>query len=389
MRGVEGERAGASGPAIAIVLSGIGAGGTERVVSMLANRLAGTGWRVTIITPEAADAQSYYPLDPEVKVVRLGLPASRYSRLRANWVAARRILAMRRMFADLKPDVVLSFLTRTNVQSLIATLGMDVPVIVSERNNPALQDVGPMWHSLRAILYRRAYGLVVMTRGVLSFFPEAQRRRSWIIPNFATLPAGVTAGRGGKMLTAVGRMVPQKGFDLLLQAFAQIAPRFPDWALTIWGDGPDREELERLSEKLGLYGRVNFPGISNRPAGWIEGADIFVLSSRYEGWGIVLLEAMAAGLPVVSFNCQWGPAEMVADGSNGLLVQPEDVEGLSRALARLMADPALCERLGAAARVDSVRFSPERVLAQWEDVLQQAVADKPLAGARSRLAPAE
>src|SRR3546814_8564207 len=102
---------------------------------MLANRLARNGWRVTIITPEATDAQSYYPLDSSVDIVRLGLPAARYGRFRGRWVAIRRILALRRIFARLKPDVILSFLTRTNVQSLMAAVVMDVPLIVSERKN--------------------------------------------------------------------------------------------------------------------------------------------------------------------------------------------------------------------------------------------------------------
>src|SRR3546814_6534879 len=132
---------------------------------MLANRLARNGWRVTIITPEATDAQSYYPFDSSVDIVRLGLPAARYGRFRGRWVAIRRILGLRRVFARLKPDVILSFLTRTNVQSLMTAVGMDVPVIVSERNNPAMQEVGPNWNRLRWLFYPRAHGLVVMNRG--------------------------------------------------------------------------------------------------------------------------------------------------------------------------------------------------------------------------------
>src|SRR3546814_9181369 len=100
-----------------------------------------------------------------------------------------------------------------------------------------------------------------------------------------------------------------------------IARRFPDWTLALWGEGPERETLERLVHRLGLEGRVHFPGLSERPGSWIESADVFVLSSRYEGWGIVLLEAMAAGLPVVSLDCPWGPAEMVEHRQNGLIVR--------------------------------------------------------------------
>src|SRR3546814_18846905 len=127
MQKVEGGTEDARGFAIAIVLSGIGAGGTERVVSMLANRLARNGWRVTIITPAATDPQSYYPFDSSVDIVRLGLPAARYGRFRGRWVALRRIMGLRPGFARLKPDLTLRFLTTTTVQSLMAESVLEVP----------------------------------------------------------------------------------------------------------------------------------------------------------------------------------------------------------------------------------------------------------------------
>src|SRR3546814_19543241 len=114
---------------------------------MLANRLARNGWRVTIITPEATDAQSYYPLDSSVDIVRLGLPAARYGRFRGRWVAIRRIMGLRRIFARLKPDVIMSLLTRTNVQSLMAAVGMELPVMVSEGNRTGARRVGKEWVS--------------------------------------------------------------------------------------------------------------------------------------------------------------------------------------------------------------------------------------------------
>src|SRR3546814_10544152 len=104
-------------------------------------------------------------------------------------------------------------------------------------------------------------------------------------------------------MAAVGRLVPQKGFDRLLDAFSRIATDHPDWTLVIWGEGPDRAALEEQRRRLGLDGRVEMPGVSKQPGVWIEQSDLFILSSRFEGWGLVLGEAMAAGLPVISFDC--------------------------------------------------------------------------------------
>ena len=156
-----------------------------------------------------------------------------------------------------------------------------------------------------------------------------------------------------KTLTAVGRLVKQKGFDLLIAASAAVAISIPTWQLVIRGEGPERHALEKLVKDLAMEERILLPGVSNHPGGWIDGSDAFVLSSRFEGWGNALLEAMASGLPVVSFDCEWGPAEMTADGVNGILVAREDVRGLSLAIATLMNDEELRRKLGAAAALSA------------------------------------
>ncbi len=159
------------------------------------------------------------------------------------------------------------------------------------------------------------------------------RRRQWVIPNpvlcFERCKRRET---GIKWVTAVGRFVPQKGFDLLLQAFWQLANDFPDWKLVVWGEGPERSKLECMAIRLGLGGQVRFPGISERPGGWINDADLFVMSSRYEGWGNVLAEALAAGVPAISFDCRWGPREIIEQNISGLLVSAEDVQALAHSI---------------------------------------------------------
>src|SRR4030095_11452194 len=113
--------------------------------------------------------------------------------------------------------------------------------------------------------------------------------------------------------------IDTKGFDRLLQAFADIADAFPDWKLVIWGEGPERASLEAERERLGLRERAEMPGATARPGMWIETVDVFVLSSHFEGWGLVLLEAMAAGIPAVAFDCEWGPREIITHGVDGIV----------------------------------------------------------------------
>jgi glycosyltransferase involved in cell wall biosynthesis len=362
-------------------MPGLGAGGSENIVSAIANHWVNDGHRVTLVTLEEKSTVPYYTFDPKIRIINLGLPPELTSAPHATQLALRRIWAIRKTLQEATSHVVVSFLRRTNIMTLLATTGSGIPVIVSERNNPALQPLGVIWSTLRQLLYPRAFGLVTMTSGAMNFFPLSMRRRSWIIPNPVKLPEGQRQPGNGKRLTAVGRLVPQKGFDLLIDAFATIADRHPEWTLTIWGEGPDRNKLEQQRKKRGLEDRIFMPGISERPGSWLETADAFVLSSRFEGWGIVLLEAMAWGLPCVSFDCEWGPRDMMENEVDGLLVPREDVSALADALSRIMGDAKLRRRLSKASRISTQRFSCNRVMAAWDEVIEAALGKQtPRAG---------
>ncbi|HEV7317252.1 MAG TPA: glycosyltransferase family 4 protein [Ensifer sp.] len=373
--------AGIAGARITIVVSALGAGGTEHVVSLVASHWARLGCAVTVITLEAPASKPYYELDPRVSIRRLDLPAQKAAKLRAGWLVVQRLHRLRSAVKNSRPDFVLSFLTRTNVLTLLATTGLPFPVIVSERNNPAVQPFGPLWKWLQLRLYPRAFSLVTMTKGALDYFPPQVRRHGRVIANAINLPAGWENRRGNNVLTAVGRLTAQKGFDILLTAFARIAPAHPDWKLVIWGEGEARQALEAQRDALGLKDRVEMPGVTARPGLWVETADVFVLSSRYEGWGIALLEAMASGVPVVSFACEWGPTDMIADGEDGLLVQNGDANALADALSRVLGDPTLAARLAANSKANVRRYDAEHILSQWDAValsaLEHAGARKP------------
>lgn len=174
---------------------------------------------------------------------------------------------------------------------------------------------------------------------------------------------------GAHRLIAAGRLEHQKGFDLLLEAFAVIAAGYPDWTLDIFGRGPRRDRLDQSVIDLGLSGRVSINDPTDRLGEHMRAASVFVLSSRYEGFPLVLLEAMAAGLAVVSFDCPTGPGEILTDGTSGLLVPAEDVSALAAALDRVMVDESFRRRLAAAAPAAVLPYSPQRVGRRWDELL--------------------
>ena len=171
--------------------------------------------------------------------------------------------------------------------------------------------------------------------------------------------------------------MPQKGIDLLIQAFAQIAGQFPEWSLVIWGEGPERSNLIELSKSNGTASRVHLPGVTSFPGEWIWGAGGFVLSSRYEGFPNALLEAMSAGLPVLATDCETGPSELIEDGVDGLLVLPGSVNDLAIGIAKFLGDERLRVNLGAQARKVVKRYSAERVMSIWSALVEAAIRDRP------------
>ncbi len=341
----------------------------------MANWWAERGWSVTIATFEQSGRKPYYPLHERVEIRQLALPAVSRPKWKAVARTATRIRALRRVFADRRPDVIISFLTKTNVMALQAARGLGVPVVVSERNNPFKQKIDPLWEHARRVSYPRAASLVSMTERAAAWFPEKLRPRTRVIENPVSLPPAWENRRKGDQLTAVGRLTHQKGFALLIRAFAKIADRFPSWNLVIWGEGEERLALEALIDEYGLSERISLPGVTQAPGLWVETADLFVLSSLYEGWGIVIVEAMAAGVPVVSFDCPFGPREVIRDRENGLLVPEGDVDALATALAEAIGDPELRTRLGAQAAYDAENYAVPEIAAQWTDLVIDVVAN--------------
>lgn len=354
---------------VAFVLAGLGAGGAERVVSLIADAWARAGRRITIITFDRDDEASFHPLPPGIVLRRLAIPAPRGGGVAALATTVRRIVALRRALRATDADVIVSFLTKINVLTLLACLFTRRRVAISERNNPRRQEKSRLWTAALAALSWRADAIVMQTDASLACLGAAARRRATVIGNPIELGAVERCATGAPVLAAVGRLTDQKGFDLLIDAFARVATRHPDWRLVIWGDGERRAALRRQIGAAGLDARIALPGNSACPGQWVAGAEAFVLSSRYEGFSNVLGEAMAGGLAVAAFACDFGPRDMIRDGTDGLLVPAEDVDALAATIDRLMGDAALRDRLGRAARESIARYDPATIVARWDRVL--------------------
>lgn len=168
----------------------------------------------------------------------------------------------------------------------------------------------------------------------------------------------------------MGRLAPQKQFDLLLRAFAASSQGDAEWSLVIIGEGPERPRLQALATDLGLSDRVEWLGLVQHPEEVLRRADIYVLSSRYEGFPNALVEAMASGLSVVSFDCPSGPGEIIRDGIDGILVPAQDLTALTVAIRRLMLDEPERLRLGSRAVEVTARFAVDKVIDEWEALMR-------------------
>jgi glycosyltransferase involved in cell wall biosynthesis len=358
-------------------ISSLQCGGAERVCVTLCNHWAASGWDVTLATFDDGSELPFFPLDPRVRHVTLDLARRSTGLLRSIANNVRRLGVLRAFVRRERPDRILSFIDAINVLAVLSAAGSGIPVVVGERVDPAHHPIQRPWRILRRLVYARAFAIVVQTGSIADYFPRSWGRRIAVIPNPVSEVEPAEAGRAPrKRLTIVGmgRLETQKGFDLLIRAFAAVARSHPAWDLKILGEGSERAALEAQVRNLGLSGRVVLPGRDPAALAALRSSDLFVLSSRYEGFPNALLEAMACGLPVISFNCPSGPAEIVRDGVDGRLLPAEDVDALAAAISELAADEPRRRALGTAAALVASRFSVASIAARWERVLEAGTA---------------
>jgi GalNAc-alpha-(1->4)-GalNAc-alpha-(1->3)-diNAcBac-PP-undecaprenol alpha-1,4-N-acetyl-D-galactosaminyltransferase len=362
---------------ITFVISSLSSGGAERVMSIMANYWSSTCHDVAIITFDTQKTD-FYTISPKVTRVALGL-----MRQSGNfWESLRhtfwRLTILRREIINSKPDVVISFIDTMNILTLLATRGLGYPVIVSERTDPTKHSIGRFKALLRHIFYPMADAVVVQTHGVKLWAERFVKKRVCVIPN-PVKPPSVTIDKftvrasGSFKVVSIGRITYQKGFDILISAFAKCSDKHPNWSLIIIGEGEEKPNLVKMANELGISSKVNFLGRVKEPELILFYADMFVMASRLEGFPNVLLEAMACGLPVISTDCPSGPAEIIEHGLNGLLVPPDNVSAMAEAMDQLMSNEKERNRLSAKAVEVVNKFATEKVMNLWEAAIEGAL----------------
>ena len=359
------------------------AGGVERFVCALANDLVREGMEVAVGSVSTRRASVRYPLDSGVRVLtglegRLfgdtGEPGSRLGRawglLRTQWRIGR---ALSRLTRSYQPDVVLLNGLTTACSVLALDRSHAARTICCDHNHFTARS--RLWQWLRRWLYPKVGAVVSLTEADAPRF-RALNARTRVIYNAASLRADAPALPDNAVVLAVGRHVAQKGFDLLLQAWAIVAKAVPLVRLRIIGDGPLRAEHESLAQSLGVAGRVEWLGPTAHIEAHYREAAVFVLSSRYEGMPIVLLEAQALGVPAVAFDCPTGPGEILTPDT-GRLVPLGDVQALAASLIELLSSPALRAQMGRAAIARNRElFSPQQHEQRWAALVREvAVAN--------------
>lgn len=367
---------------ILFLTSAMNRGGAERVAATLCNAWAERGQAVTLVATYSGRGPCEYPLAESVEFVHLvdHVPAGGGRLL--GYPA--RLRALRRLVRERAPDVVIAFLTSVNFAAILATRTLGVPVFACERTDPAASTDFPFWTRLLCrALYPLADRVIVQTdstaRSMHRLVPRA--RHVAVISNpipdaLLALPARPAPAGGRRRLVSMGRLSAEKRMDHLIEAFASLATQHPDVDLWIWGEGSLRGQLERQVHAAGLADRVFLPGSTDTPWQEMARGELFVLSSAFEGFPNVMLEAMALGLPCIAYDCPSGPRELSEDGQAAVLVPSGDRQRLREQIDRLLGDATQRATLGARAAASvRHRYALPTILAQWDAHVSAARQD--------------
>ena len=352
-------------------------GGAERVIASLANTYCGKGDDISIITLD--NTPSGYQLDERVKHIRLNLAGSSKNKVEAIYRNLRIIRCLRREILQNKYDAVITFELRLAVFLQYAVpFGRKFKIIASERANPNVRNLGRLEQMQRDLTLPNVDGFIFQTERVSLCYPEVLRQIGTVIHNGVfpeILPEEPCdfENRSMKDICAVGRLDEQKGYDILLQAFSVFRQTHPEHHLHIYGEGGLRKAMEQQIQELELEAAVTLHGSVPNVMYQVVKAGMFVLPSRYEGMPNALMEAMACGLPCVAADCDFGPAELIREGENGLLVPVEDADALAEAMARVADDEAFARKLSRNACDIRTTHSGDRIAQQYYDYITSVI----------------
>ena len=358
---------------IMFYIGSLAKGGAQRVILNLTESLLSKGHQVTLVTTAMVENEYELPkgakrivsdiLEEEITGNRITNLKNRFCKLRNIWKSE-------------KPDVIVSFIGKNNFMAILTAWGLKIPVLVSVRGEPMEEYYNGLLRFLAKYLFRKADGIILQTEDSRSFFPKKTNEKAVVLPNplNPVFTKDFYEGEKEKKIVMVGRIDSNKNQKLVIDSFAAIAKKYPDYQLEIWGDGEDYKSLKEYISFLHLEQQIFMPGATGNVKEKIERASIYILSSNTEGMPNSLMEAMALGLCCISTDCPCGgPKMLIQDGINGLLVPVKDGKAMTEAIDKVLGNPTLTDKLGKNALKIRTELSPEKVNNQWEEYMLSKV----------------
>lgn len=352
---------------IMFYINAIHDGGAERVMVNLAKYFSENGYDTTLVTSFRDTWE--YPLAPTVRRLTLEETEIKQSRIKRN---ISRIKKLRNLCKSEKPDILVSFMEEPNFRAILATRGLPVKTLVSVRNDPIKEYAGKLGWFVGKVLLPMADGCVFQTGDAQKWFPKRLQKKSKIIYNAVKedfYNVNRTPVRGE--IVTCGRLTEQKNHAMLINAFAEVVKQYPYATLKIYGEGSLRETLQEQINANGLQNKVLLMGATNDVEKALETADLFVLSSDYEGMPNALMEAMAGGLPCISTDCPCGgPRELL--GTDSLqLVEIGNEKSMVEKILAAFSNEKIKERMHINSKIKAARFTPKAIYNQWMDYVDE------------------
>lgn len=352
-----------------------GSGGLERVLSVKASYLADIlGYEVTILGLNQGCSNLFYTFSPQLNFVEIEVGGSPISYVK------RYLKGIENTIKNINPDIILVCDDGLKAFFLPTILGKSKPIIY-ERHVSKTIEIKKDATIFQLMVAKSKMKLMELLGATFSKFVvlTKENTKEWGLSNLEIIsnPLSFYPEKSSPLTTkkviAVGKQSYQKGYDRLLQSWQQVVTNYPDWHLEIYGKLDASQELEFLAKQLKINTKVHFfEPVKNIQEKYLE-SSIYVMSSRFEGFGMVLIEAMACGLPCVSFNCPYGPSDIIADGEDGFLVVNGDTVAFANQLVKLISNAELRLNMGSNAKENVKRFLPETIMQQWDELFKKLI----------------
>ena len=355
---------------ICFFLPTLGSGGAERTVTYLSDRFANEGHDVSVLT---LFGNVFYNLNPNVKVICINVNTGYKNLIERLLNIVKRFYRSQKYLASNIPDVVFCILPETAKYISGFAKRKKIRIITSERNNPSLD--GNL--KLKSKIFKKSDGVVFQTERAKLWYSTDIQKKSIVIHNAVgndlvyKIPQ-ITDRK--KKIAAVGRLSSQKDYPTLFRAFRHVLDVYPNYTLELFGEGPEKENLIRYADDLGILENVKFMGVHKDAILKIADSACYVLSSLYEGMPNALMEAMAVGLPCISTDCHNGPAELIENEKNGILVPVGDSDALSKAILRMIEDREFAQSCGTEAKKILETHNVDVISGQYLDFVMSVLS---------------